>query len=95
MTIYTPYTISQAVTALGNYTPLTYSMLLSIVQDYTTDDINGWQVLDGIKAVIYNLCASISDTQVVFGDEFEARVWEALSFTKEDGGSVFDSDYDR
>ena len=82
MTAYTPTTIEQKVTALG-YSPLTSSMLLDLILDTVNDKmdwnadtlgITSWDVLDGIKAVIDNKPQD-------FGDEFAARVWEALSYT--------------
>ena len=84
MTAYTPTTIEQKVTALG-YSPLTSSMLLDLIREYITPDRNRWDVLDGIIAVIGNKPQD-------FGDEFVARVHEALSYTREDGGSIFDCD---
>ena len=87
MTAYTPTTLEQRVTALG-YSPLTSSMLLSVVQDYTTDDYDRWMVFEAIKGVINGEIQPL-------GDVFEERVWEAVSYTRADGGSVFDSDYDR
>ena len=84
MTAYTPTTIEQKVTALG-YSPLTSSMLLDLIRECITPDRNRWDVLDGIKAVIGNKPQD-------FGDEFAARVHEALSYTREDGGCIFDCD---
>ena len=66
-------TIDQCIVSLG-YSPNTSAMLLNIVTDYTTEMLLKWDVLDGIKAVIDNKPQD-------FGDEFAARVWEALSFT--------------
>ena len=73
MTTYTPTTLEQCVTSLG-YSPLTSSMLLDAIREYTTPDRNKWDVLDGIKAVIDRKPQD-------FGTQFEERVQEALSYT--------------
>ena len=70
---YSPTTLEQRVTSLG-YSPLTSSMLLSVVQDYTTDDYDRWMVFEAIKGVINGEIQPL-------GDVFEERVWEAVSYT--------------
>ena len=44
-------------------------------------------ILDGISAVL-------AGGEHELGDDFTERVWEAMTYTKPDGGSIFDSDYD-
>ena len=82
MTAYTPTTIEQVVVSLG-YSQITSAMLMDVIVETVNDKmdwnadtpgITSWDVLDGIKAVIDNKPQD-------FGDEFAARVWEALSYT--------------
>lgn len=74
MNEYQPPTTEDAIAALGDWSENTASMLVSVVLEYTTADQDRHDVIAGIKAVI-------DGKPQGFGDEFEARVWEALTFT--------------
>ena len=76
-------TIEQQVSALGTFSDNTIDMLVGLVletvndkMDWNADDpgVTRLNVIDGIKAVI-------DRKPQQFGDEFTARVEEALSYT--------------
>ena len=72
----------------GNWTDLTLSMLADTVLEFERDNQPLHEVVDLIPLVMAN-------KETALGDEFAARVWEALSYTREDGGSIFDCDHER
>ena len=90
MTI-TPQTLEDLVyRELGyDWSPNSVAMFVSIIVEWTMPDGTGrWDILPQIKAVI-------GGEKSYLGTEFDERVYEAQSFTRSDGGCIFDSDYDR
>ena len=72
-----------------NWSETSVAMFVSIIVEWTVPDGAGrWDILPQIKAVI-------GGAKSTFGTEFDERVYEAQSFTRSDGGCIFDSDYDR
>ena len=80
---YQPPTTRDRIAALGDWSENTASMLLDLVIEtlpetwdcHSSDPgITRHDVIAGIKAVI-------DGGEHEFGDEFEARVWEALGYT--------------
>ena len=90
MTTYTPPTVEQLIydKIAGELSDITLDMLVGVVLDFVGIDHTRRDVVEQISLVV-------AGKESVLGTQFEERVQEALSFTKEDGGSVFDSDYDR
>ena len=78
-------TLDQIIADLGTFSPTTVAMLVNVVLDYTDDDHSNWCSIANIKVVMAGLPTEM-------GAEFDARVHEALSYTREDGGSIFDCD---
>jgi len=59
----------------GQYCPLTLSMLSSLLTEYADDaDNDKWDVLVAIKSVVAGKPHEL-------GDDFTARVWDAISYT--------------
>ena len=89
MTI-TPQTLEDLVyRELGyDWSPNSVAMFVSIIVEWTVPDGAGrWDILPQIKSVV-------GGAKSTFGAEFDERVYEAQSFTRPDGGCIFDSDYD-
>ena len=80
---YQPPTTEDRIAALGDWSENTASMLLDLVIETVNDNFD-WNADDpGITRhdVIAGIKAVIDGGEHEFGDEFEARVHEALSYT--------------
>ena len=90
MTTHTPPTVEQLIynKIAGKLSDITLDMLVGVVLDFERNN-------QPLKEVVAQIALVAAGKESVLGTQFEERVQEALSFTKEDGGSVFDSDYDR
>ena len=90
MVAYTPTTLDQLIydTIAMEMSDLTVSMLVDTVLDFERNNQPLEEIVDQIALVLANQPHTL-------GDEFKARVQEAFSFTREDGGSIFDCDHER
>ena len=72
-----------------DWTETSVAMFANIILEWRMPlGISRWDILPQIKAVI-------GGEKSYLGTEFDERVYEAQSFTRSDGGCIFDSDYDR
>ena len=70
-----------------HWSEITIDLFHSIIREWTDDDHDIWDICPEIAK-------AIAGNPTEFGATFEERVQDAMSFTRENGRSVFDSDYD-
>ena len=86
MTFARPLTLAERIDRIVDCSEPTNALLVDLILNQDTDD---WEV------ILSSIALVLAGKPHEMDEDFEDRVWESMTYTREDGGSIFDSDYDR